>query len=91
MRWGLQTQPCSHSEPGFGCPKALSRIAAQPHSHTATQPHSRRSSVSSDTLPLSRSKLGVGGLFVWHIYQADLELAQKHDNLLSSTAMLGIG
>jgi hypothetical protein len=31
------------------------------------------------------------GLFIEHFQQADLELAQKHDNLSSSIAVLGIG
>jgi hypothetical protein len=33
---GLQTQPCSQSEPGFGCPGALGKSAVQPRSHAAT-------------------------------------------------------
>jgi hypothetical protein len=50
-----------------------------------------RSSVSSDTLPLSHFKLDVRGPLVWHIWQLDLELTQNYDNLSSSIAVLRIG
>jgi hypothetical protein len=50
---------------GFWVYKHLVKL---PHGHTATQPLSRRFSVSSDTSPLSRFKLDVQGLLVWHIY-----------------------
>jgi hypothetical protein len=35
--------------------------------------------------------VSVRGLSIGHFQQADLELAQQHDNLLSSIAVLGIG
>jgi hypothetical protein len=44
---------CSQSKPHF---RPLAKV-----------PHSHRSSVSSDTLPLSHLKLDVRGLLVWHI------------------------
>jgi hypothetical protein len=44
----------------------LERLAKALYSHTATQPHSHRSSISSDRLQLSYFKLGVRGLFIWH-------------------------
>jgi hypothetical protein len=44
----------------------LERFAKAQYSHTATQPHSHRSNLSSDRLQLSYSKLGVRGLFIWH-------------------------
>jgi hypothetical protein len=42
-----------------GCPGALGKSAVRPHGHTATQPHGRRSSISSDRLQLSYFKLAV--------------------------------
>jgi hypothetical protein len=46
--------------------------------------------VSSDRLQLSCFKLGGRILLVSHFKQADLELAQKHNRLSSSSAVLGI-
>jgi hypothetical protein len=51
---------------------------------TATLIRSRR-------LQLSYFRLAVQILIIWHFQHADLELAQKYNNLLSLSAMLGIG
>jgi hypothetical protein len=69
----------------------LERLAKAPYSHTATHPHGHRSSISSDKLQVSYSKLGMRDLFIWHFQQADLELAPQHNSLSSSNAVLGIG
>jgi hypothetical protein len=75
-------RPANPASRILGRLRALGKGVAQPHCH--------RSSVSSDRLQLSCFKLGVRGLLVWHIQQADLELAQKHDSLSGSSAVLGI-
>ena len=65
-------------------------MAKAAYSHAATQPRRHRSSVSSNRLQLSYFKLGVRGLLIRHFQQADLKLAQHHDNLLSLSAVLKI-
>jgi hypothetical protein len=60
----------------LGVLEGLAKSALQPHSA-----HSHKFKVSGDRLPLSCFKLSVRGLLIWHFEQADLELAQQHDNL----------
>jgi hypothetical protein len=68
-----------------GVLEGLEKSALHPHSA-----HSHKFKVSGDRLPLSRFKLGARGLLIWHFWQADIELAQQHNNLLSLSIVLGI-